>query len=202
MFTAVDKERIAAAITAAERKTAGEIFCVVARRSGAYRLVPVAWAAALALIVPLPLIQFTTASVEAIYLIQLSVFIASALILAHPAIRVRVVPRLARYERAHRAAMRQFLAQGLQNTKDRTGVLIFVSVAERYAAIIADEGINAVVERGTWDAAMADLVTAMKEKRPTEGLVAAIERCGEVLAKHFPPGAINRNEIPNKLVEF
>lgn len=197
-----DKQRVADAIRAAEQKTSGEIFCVVARRVGSYRLVPVAWAAAVALFVPLPLIEFTEASVEAIYMIQLCTFIAISLILSHPKLRVRAVPKLARFERAERAAMRQFLAHGLQNTKDRTGVLIFVSVAERYAAIIADEGINAKVEQGVWDAAMADLVTAIREKRAADGLVAAVERCGAVLAQHFPAKPGDKNEIPNRLVEI
>jgi putative membrane protein len=197
-----EKLRIADAIRAAERKTSGEIFCVIARGSGSYRLVPVAWAAAVALFVPLPLIEFTESSVEAIYMIQLSAFIAVSLILAHPKLRVLAVPKLARVERAQRAAMRQFLAQGLQNTKDRTGVLIFVSVAERYAAIIADEGINAKVEQNVWDGAMADLISAIKEKRAADGLLAAIERCGAVLAQHFPAKSGDKNEIPDKVVEI
>jgi putative membrane protein len=197
-----EKLRIADAIRAAERKTSGEIFCVIARGSGSYRLVPVAWAAAVALFVPLPLIEFTESSVEAIYMIQLSAFIAVSLILAHPKLRVLAVPKLARVERAQRAAMRQFLAQGLQNTKDRTGVLIFVSVAERYAAIIADEGINAKVEQNVWDGAMADLISAIKEKRAADGLLAAIERCGAVLAQHFPAKPGDKNEIPDKVVEI
>jgi len=202
MMSDADKKRISDAIRAAEAKTSGEIFCVVAQRSGAYRLVPVAWAAALALFVPLPLIEFTDSSVEGIYMAQLSVFIAAALLLSLPAVKMRVVPRLARYERAHRAAMRQFLAQGLHNTRARTGVLIFVSLAERYAAIIADEGINSKVEQNVWDAAMADLITAIKEKRLTDGLVAAIVRCGAVLAQHCPPGKTNPDELPNRLVEI
>jgi putative membrane protein len=202
MISDADKQRISETIRVAETRTSGEIFCVVARRSGAYRLVPVAWAAALALIVPLPLIEFTEASVEGIYLIQLATFIVAAILLSLPAVRMRVVPRLARYERAHREAMRQFLAQGMQNTKARTGVLIFVSLAERYAAIIADEGINAKVDPGEWDAAMADLIVAMKQKRLADGFVAAIERCGAILARHFPPGETNPDEIPNKVVEI
>jgi putative membrane protein len=135
-------------------------------------------------------------------MIQLSAFIAVSLILAHPKLRVLAVPKLARVERAQRAAMRQFLAQGLQNTKDRTGVLIFVSVAERYAAIIADEGINAKVEQNVWDGAMADLISAIKEKRAADGLLAAIERCGAVLAQHFPAKPGDKNEIPDKVVEI
>jgi putative membrane protein len=115
---------------------------------------------------------------------------------------MRAVPRLARYERAHRAAMRQFLAQGLQNTQARTGVLIFVSLAERYAAIIADQGINAKVDQSEWDTAMADLVAAIRDRRLADGLIAAIGRCGAILARHFPPGRANPDEIPNRVVEI
>ncbi len=197
-----EKKRVADAIAAAEQKTSGEIFCVIAKRSDSYRLVPVAWGAALALFVPIPLIEFTEASVEAIYMIQLSAFILASLILSHPKVVVHAVPKLARFERAQRAAMQQFLAHGLQNTKDRTGVLIYVSVAERHASIIADEGINAKVDQSVWDGAMADLITAIKDKRAGDGLIAAIERCGVVLAQHFPARLDNRNEIPNKLVEI
>jgi putative membrane protein len=202
LITEDDKKRIADAIANAEHKTSGEIFCVIARRSGSYRLVPVAWAAAVALFVPLPLIEFTEASAEAIYMLQLSAFIGVSLLLSHPKLRVRAVPKLARIERAQRAAMRQFMAHGLQDTKARTGVLIFVSLAERYAAIIADEGINVKVDQSVWDGAMAELITAIKEKKAADGLLAAIERCGKVLAEHFPPGAMNKNEIPNRLVEI
>ena len=71
MMSDADKARIADAIRAAETKTSGEIFCVLAHNAGAYRLVPIAWAAALALIVPLPLIALTEWEAKTIYVIQL-----------------------------------------------------------------------------------------------------------------------------------
>ena len=77
MISQVDKDRIADAITKAEAKTSGEIFCVIARQSSDYRLVPVAWAAAVALAVPAPLIYLTLWPASLIYLIQLVVFIAA-----------------------------------------------------------------------------------------------------------------------------
>src|SRR4029079_13678726 len=78
MISQVDKDRIADAITKAEAKTSGEIFCVIARQSSDYRLVPVAWEAAVALAVPAPLIYLTLWPASLIYLIQLVVFIAAA----------------------------------------------------------------------------------------------------------------------------
>jgi putative membrane protein len=200
MITAADTDRVAAAIRAAEEKTAGEIFCVITHASSSYRLVPIAWAALVALLVPLLLIYLTQWPAGTIYLVQLAAFIVTAAVLSLPPVRYRIVPRQAMRERAHAEAMRQFLGHGLHLTEDRTGVLIFASIAEHYAEIVADTGINAKVGKEVWEAAIAAMIAAIKDGRAGDGFVAAIEGSGAVLAEHFPPGAINRNELPNKLV--
>jgi putative membrane protein len=202
MIGDVDKARVSAAIQKAELYTAGEIFCVIARHSSDYRLVPLAWAASIALLVPLPLISLTTWSVAVVYLLQLTVFLIAALVLSHPKLRFHIVPRRARHDRAHAEAMRQFFAQGLDKTEHRTGVLIFASAGERYAEIVADAGINEKVEKAVWDDAINALVTAIKAGRPADGFVTAIDKCGAVLATHFPPGALKRDELPDKLLEI
>jgi putative membrane protein len=202
MITPADRARVTAAIRAAESKTAGEIFCVIARRASDYRLVPLAWAALIALMVPAPLLYFTLWPASAIYLIQLLVFILTTIALSRPAIRFALVPRRVKEDHAHALAMRQFFAQGLQHTEHRTGVLIFACAAERYAEIVADAGINAKVTPEVWRKAIDVLTTAIKEGRPGDGFIAAIEQCGAVLAEHFPPGALDRDELPNKLVEI
>jgi putative membrane protein len=201
MIPASDKARVAAAIRQAEQKTSGEIFCVIARHCSDYRLVPIAWAASVTLLVPLPLLLLSHASAALIYLVQLLVFLVGAVALSHPALRFHIVPRRARHNRAHAEAMRQFLAQGINKTQQRTGVLIFASQAERYVEIVADAGINDKVDAGVWDGAVAALVAAIKDGRPADGFVAAIEQCGAVLAMHFPPLALARDELPDKLVE-
>ena len=202
MITEADKARITDAIRSAELHTAGEIFCIVARHSSDYRLVPIAWAAAIALFAPLPLIYLTRWSAATIYLWQLLAFVVAAIALSHPKLRFHIVPRRAKHDRAHAEAMRQFFAQGLYKTEHRTGVLIFASTAERYAEIVADAGINEKVAPQVWDHAINDLVEAVKAGRPGDGFVAAIEQCGAVLAEHFPPGALKRDELPDKLLEI
>lgn len=145
MITHSDKTRISDAIRNVESRTAGEIFCILARHSSDYRLVPVAWAAAIALFAPLPFVYLTSWSAATIYLGQLITFVVVAIALSHPKLRFRIVPRRAKHDRAHAEAMRQFLAQGLDKmdkTEHRTGVLIFASTAERYVEIVADAGIN------------------------------------------------------------
>lgn len=202
MISDADRERIAAAIRAAEANTSGEIFCVIARHASDYRLVPLAWAAAIALAVPAPLIYLTLWPAPVIYLVQLAVFIAAALGLSLPAIRFQIVPRRTQHDRAHVQAMQQFFAHGLHRTESRTGVLIFAAVAERYAEIVADAGIDSKVTPQVWAAAIDALIEGIKQGRPGDGFVAAIERCGRVLAEHFPPGALKRDELPNRLVEI
>jgi len=202
MITQADKDRVADAIRTAETKTSGEIFCVIAHQASDYRLVPLAWAALIALIVPGPLIYLTLWPAALIYLLQLVAFIVLAMALSHPAIRFAIVPRRAKIERAHALAMRQFFAQGLDRTEQRTGVLIFASAAEHYAEIVADAGINSKVTPAVWEQAIAALIAGIKDGRAGDGFVAAVEQCGAVLAAHFPPGALNRDELPNRLVEI
>jgi putative membrane protein len=202
MISEVDNRRIVEAIRAAEEKTGGEIFCVIARACGDYQLVPIAWAALVALAVPLPLIYLTAWPAGIIYLSQLAAFIVAALVLALPMIRFRIVPKSRMWGRAHAEAMRQFFAQGIHLTENRTGVLIFASVAERYAEIVADSGINAKVAPDVWAGAIAAMISAIKDGRPGDGFVAAVELSGAELARHFPPGTLNPDELPNKVVEI
>jgi putative membrane protein len=200
MISEGDKLRVTEAIRTAETKTSGEIYCVLALASSDYRLVPVAWAALIALIVPLPLILLTTLQVSTIYIAQLVVFIVLATLLSLPALRYRVVPKRLKHDRAHAEAVRQYFAHGLQETENRTGVLIFISAAERYVEVVADAGIDAKVTPETWDQVIAILLPSIKDGRIGDGLVAAIVQCGAILAQHFPPGAKNPDELPNRVV--
>jgi putative membrane protein len=202
MIADSDKTRITAAIREAESKTDGEIFCVIARHSSDYRLVPVAWAATVALFTPLLFLYLTSWSAPVIYLLQIMAFLIAVVVLSNDKLRFRVVPRRAKHDRAHAEAMRQFFAQGIDKTEHRTGVLIFASAAERYVEVVADAGINRRVGSAVWDDAVQALVTAIRAGQPGDGFVAAIEQCGTVLAAHFPPGALKRDELPDKLLEI
>jgi putative membrane protein len=193
-----DYEAVAAAIREAEQKTSGQIVCVLAHASSGYAHIPILWATALALFVPWPLIDFTQLSVQRIFLIQLAVFIVAGLLLSWMPLRLLLVPRALQRARAHRAAIEQFVIRGISRTKNRTGVLIFVSLAEHYARIIADEGIAAKVPAAEWQAAIDALTAHMRDHEIAAGFTAAIARCGEVLARHAPPDG-SPNELPDRL---
>ena len=197
-ITAEDHTAIAAAIRAAEQRTSGQLVCVLAHASSGYATVPILWASVLALALPWPLIYLSPWSVERIFLAQLALFIAAGLLFSWTPLRFWLVPRRVQRARAHRAALEQFFLRHVGHTAKRTGVLIFVSLAERYARIIADEGIAAKVPNAEWQAAIDALTSHMRDGRIAAGFIAAIERCGAVLAQHAPPDG-SPNVLPDRL---
>jgi putative membrane protein len=194
-----DRGRIAAAIRAVEQKTSGEIVCVLARSSSDAIAVPILIATVAALALPWLLVAFTGLPVLRILALQVLAFVVLAGTLTLPPIRVALMPRGARRAVAHRAAMEEFLSRGIAHTKDRSGVLIFVSLAERYARVVADEGIAAKVPQAHWQAAVDALIAHMRNGRISDGFVAAIELCGSELATHFPRNPATRNELPDRI---
>jgi putative membrane protein len=130
------------------------------------------------------------------------VFIALALLLQIPALRRHVIPAAVARRRAGLLARAQFLAQGLHRTRERTGVLLFVAVEERYVEIIADEGINARVPPGAWQSIVDAFVAKVRAGDVAGGFVGAVTACGELLAEHFPCEPDDVDELPDRLVEL
>jgi putative membrane protein len=194
-----DRARIAAAIHATEAKTSGEIVCVLARSSVDTTALPIIIAAAMALAVPWVLIELTFLSVRSILSWQVVVFLVLIVVLCLPRVRVALLPRAARRAVAHRVAMEQFAVRGLARKKDRTGILIFVSMAERYARIIADDGVASRVPQSHWQGAVDALVDHMRDGRIVDGFLTAIDRCGNVLASHFPRNEASDDELPDRI---
>ena len=197
-FTKEDYEVASAAIREAEKRTSGQIVCVLAHSSSEYAYVPILWASVLALAAPWPLIEFTQWSVQRIFVLQLVVFILAGFLFSWMPLRVALVPRPIQRVRAHRAALEQFVVRRVAHTRNRSGILIFVSMAEHYARVIADEGIAQKVHQAEWQAAINFLTEHIRNGRIAAGFVAAIERCGDVLAVHAPPDG-SAEELPDRL---
>ncbi len=200
LFSVEDEQRIAEAISSAERTTSGEIVAVIAAESDSYLYAPFVWAGLIALLLPWPFIFFTWWPVQWIFLLQLISFLFLLAIMLPRPVRLMLVPKRLQRLRAHQRAVEQFLAQNLHTTSGRTGVLIFVSVAEHYAEVLADTGIDAKVPNGTWQAIVDDLTARIATGRAADGFVSAITYAGKLLAQHFPPGSADPNELPNHLI--
>ncbi|MBX3527655.1 MAG: TPM domain-containing protein [Rhodoblastus sp.] len=185
-ITDQDRARIAAAIHAAEQKTAGDIVCVLMRSSSSYSYAPLLWASFIALLSPWALIAATQISVVRILALQVVIFVVAGLLLMWTPLRMALVPRAVKRTRAHRAGMEQFFARGITQTKNRMGVMIFVSLAEHYAHVVADDGIAARVDHAVWRETVDALTSQIAQGRIADGFVAAIGRCGAVIAETAP----------------
>ena len=198
-----DRRRIIAAITAAEQKTSGELVAVVAADADDYRYLALLWPALAALLLPAILLTIAPGTnAWLLYLAQTALFVALALLAQLTPLRMALVPAAAKRRCASRLAREQFFAQGLHLTRERTGVLIFVAVAEHHVEIIADRGIDALVPPDTWDQAVAEFVKRVRGGRVAEGLLAAIGTVGERLAEHFPRAPDDADELSNRLIEI
>lgn len=208
IITATDHERITNAIREAEKTTSGEIFAVVAHASDDYFYVAGFMAALWSLVsgaaVWLGAFAFgLDIGGGTIVSAQMAAFALSLFVFrVRPELRLIFVPRSVAYRRASANAVKQFLAHGIHTTKARSGVLLFVSLAERYAEIVADEGIDEYVDQSVWNEMVEHLITHAARGEVAEGFMQVIGEAGQVLAPHFPPLPEGRNELDDLLVEI
>ncbi|HVS77478.1 MAG TPA: TPM domain-containing protein [Steroidobacteraceae bacterium] len=203
-FSAEDKARITAAIRAAEKSTSGEFVAVVARASDHYVFVPLLWSAIIALLFPgACLLLGASLSWVHLYQIQLLIFIVlTVLILSVPGLHLRLVPTSVKHARASRLARAQFYTQGVQLTPHHSGVLLFVSLAERYVEIVADQGIHEKIGEARWKGIIEMFVSQVRQGRVVDGFVDAIGACGAAMAQHYPLDAGDVSELSDGLIEL
>ena len=217
-----DHAKVSAAIAAAERGSDGEIVAVTTDLSDSYHDVALHWAvlvliATLAIFAASPsLLRFwfdlilggwrpePTLGELLTLLLVLSVakFTAVLLMLKYMPLRLALTPGATKTRRVRRRAIAVFKAGAERRTIGRTGILIYLSMGEHRAEIVADEAITRVTTPETWGEAMSALLEGVKAGRPVDGIVAAVERVGAVLTEHFPRSSADTNEIPDKLIEL
>ena len=217
-----DHARVSAAVEAAESKTAGEIVTVVADRSDGYSDIALAWSAlaAFTALVVLALLPdfylgkvdwalgnwqhewtareiFTIAAV-----VGIAKFLGMWLIQLWPRLKYWLVLPPIKTRRTLDRAVSLFKVGAERRTHGRTGILIYLSMREHRAHIIADEAIASKVAPETWGEAMADMLMHIKAGRCADGMIAAVEHVGAVLAEHFPRAEDDQNELPDRLIEL
>lgn len=199
LISQIDQTRIGEAIRRAEDQTSAEIVCVLARESSSYNFFPLFWATFVALLAPWPLIHFTLIAADRIFLIQILTFFAAIALFSIPPVRTALVPLRLRRAESHRKALEQFSLHRLVSAKSQNGVLIFVSLAERWARIIVDEEISEKIPAAHWQTAVDALLAANRAGNIGEGFINAIEICAAELAVKFPPSPAQTNQLPNKI---
>lgn len=213
---------IAEAVAEAEAGTSGEIVTILTEASDSYNDVAFMWSAAASFalmsvfaVVPQPFLDlwdrlvagwthhWTTGELASMVIaLGLVGFFAMLALQQIPAIRFALVPGPLKTARAHAAAIRLFKAGTEQRTRDHTGVLIYLSMADHRAEILADSAIAAKVAPEVWGEAMGDMLAEIRKGCVAEGLAAGIRDVGFVLAQHFPKPAGDKNQLPDDLIEL
>lgn len=210
-------DELAAHIGKVEQSTSGEIVCVLAQKSDPYQYIPILWAAFLALAVPFVFLMsdffgnllglngfliedgsyaFNLSAVSLVYMVQLVVFIVAFMAVQWMPLKLALVPKNVKLKRAKRLAAEQFMLQEINLTDDRTGVLLFVSMAEHYVEVIADHGIYEKLDPSIWQKIIDELLIDIKADKMADGLMKAIDEVGLLLQEHFP---IDENTYKNEL---
>jgi|ERR1051326_7909747 uncharacterized membrane protein len=109
---------------------------------------------------------------------------------------------ISRRRRADPLAMarKRFLDLGMTGTRHRNGVLIYIAPLSRTFAIVGDTGVHDKCGDAFWQEVSGVMAALMKAGRYTEAVVAAVEKVGEVLARHFPREPGDQNELPDRIV--
>ena len=221
-LTDSDRKKVAEAVAKAEGSTAGEIVAVATPISDPYHDVALHWAlmplfAVLAWAAwrPTALVWWydllfggwspdpTMSQLLTLLMVFAALkFTVALLILKWMPLRLFLTPAATKHRRVRRRAVAIFKAAAEKRTAGKTGILIYLSLAERRAEIVADEAILKVTDDHTWGEAMTALLTDVREGRVGDGIVAAVERVGVVLSEHFPRSSGDINEIPDKLIEL
>jgi putative membrane protein len=221
-ISAEDRANIAAKVAEAEAKSDGEIVTVVAPRSDAYHDVGLHYAVLAMLLVPAGLAVAPQGWIDwglallydwnaepsrgalmlFLFVKLIGAFLVVRLIMAWQPLRMALTPGRTKSRRVRRRAVEIFRTSCELKTRGRTGVLLYLSVAERRAEIVADKAIADKVTPDVWGDAMAALVDEVKAGRPGEGMAMAVDRIGLVLAEILPPAADNPDELPNRLIEL
>jgi putative membrane protein len=217
-----DHKIVTDAVAAAEQHTSGEIVTIVTDISDHYHDISIAWATAMAFLALAVIAVFPAFYIDLlnwimggwdheysageylafIFVVMALKWIGVWLVMKWMPLRMTLTPKRIKLARVRERAISMFKVGTESKTLGRTGVLLYLSMKEHRAEIVADEAIASKVDPAVWGDAMIALLTQVKAGRPGEGMAAAVEQMGVVLAKHFPKGSENPNELPDRLIEL
>ena len=197
-----ERQELTATIHAAEKKTTGEIVVVVLERSDRH---PGAnWLAAIfSLFVGTILLVAYLPWERPALLIAIQFALGAfgyACAVWLPDFRSHFISRCRGTEVSEEQALQEFYSQSVYATEEATGILILVSLAERRVVVLGDKGIDAQVSPELWRDVDIAILKGVQGGKLHEGLSQGIERCGQVLAEHFPWREGDRNELPDHVL--
>jgi putative membrane protein len=202
-FSADEKRRIEATVTEAEQRTSGEIVPMVVEAAYDYPRAEIIGGGFFALaFASLFSWWWWHASLWAFLPAFLLLYLPCKwLIRFTPALKRRLIAEVEIDAEVEEKALVSFVEQGLHHTRDNTGILILICLFEHRVEVLADRGINALVPKETWQEIVAIVTDGLRRGQACEALCRAIERCGEILAGHFPMREDDTDELPNLIID-
>lgn len=212
---------VSQAVGEAESETSGEIVTVLADRSDDYQDVALLWAAALAFTAmslfaafPTPFMglwdsliggwshEWTTGELASMTIgLGLIAFVVGWAVQLWEPLKFALIPAPLKTSRCHAQAIKHFKVGAERRTAGQTGVLIYLSMREHRAEIVAEESIAEKVNAEVWGEAMGDMLSLIRKGRVADGMAAGVRDVGWVLAQHFPRSDDDENELPDRLIE-
>ena len=217
LLTLEERDRVTAAVSAAEAGTDGEIVTVVSEASDPYHDVALHYAVAAVLAVTAVAAAWPAVfspldrgwgevdvarDLLALLIAQAAAFLLVRLALRWMPLRLALTPRATKSRRVRRRAVQYFKIGAESRTAGHEGVLLYLSAAEHMAEIVADAAVHRAVPAERWGEAMAALVDEVRAGRVADGMAAAAAAIGTILAEHFPKTADNPNELPDRVIEL
>ncbi len=203
LFSDSQREEIRRAVTAAEEATSGEIVVLVLPESDRYREAEALGGVIFAALLALTVGTFLHHATVWFYIpLQFILFFPCRLLFCKvPRLKRPLLPTSRRESAVRERCLHAFYDEGVHRTREASGVLIFISLLERKVWIIGDRGINEKISPETWQELAGELSGGIREKRACATLCAVIARCGEILARQFPPKGDDVNELPDEVLE-
>ncbi|HCR53814.1 MAG TPA: hypothetical protein DIW27_05310 [Cytophagales bacterium] len=203
-FSEQDLARIKAAVKDAESKISGEIVPVFVEKSGYYTIANYRGAMILASFAFSLIVIFDryvpSLSVYDPLLIFVVVVVSGVLgaIITHYVLPIKfwLLSQFHLDQSTRKRAESAFLEEEVFNTRHRTGIMIFVSFFEHEVMVMADRGISKVVGQKEWDKIVGNLIEQIRKGNVTDGMIAAINRCTEVLLEN---GFVRTKDDVNEL---
>jgi putative membrane protein len=187
-FAAAEREQLDRAIATIKARTGARLNLIVTRVSDRYALYPLIWAGAAALLAGIiAALGWPELDDRLIVFIELAVLLLLFLLLDWTPLRLATVPSHLKHAHARQLAHREFALQSAAADPHEPQLLLFISLAERYAEIIGDHATHARVPGAVWHKIVDDLIAALKAGRMVDGVVVAIEACGVALEGSAPP---------------
>ena len=217
-----DHKLVTDAVREAEKTTDGEIVTIVTQLSDKYHDAGLHWAIGFLFLFLSSLAFFpsfyqsllnrwfggwdhsfsVSEQLAFVFIFAVILFLALRYLFAWMPLRLAVTPKNTKQRRVRKRAIDFFKVGAEHRTVGLTGILIYVSLGEHRAEIVADEAIANIVSPDVWGEAMVALIDEIRAGRPGEGMAAAVKHVGVVLQEHFPKSENNPNELPDRLIEI